>query len=123
MDVSVTPLESGLGWTVAMDGDRDFIGRRALERQQQTAHPHQVGLLLEGRGVLRAHMPVRFSDGATGEITSGGFAPTLKRSIALARVEPTTASQCEVRIRDAWQPARVCKPPFVRHGKNLIAGT
>ncbi len=123
MDASVTPLEAGLGWTVAMTADRDFIGRRALEHQRQTAHRRQVGLLLEGRGVLRAHMPVRFADGTTGEITSGGFAPTLKRSIALARVEPTNASECEVRIRDAWQPARICKPPFVRRGKSLISGT
>ncbi|WP_420468540.1 glycine cleavage system aminomethyltransferase GcvT [Panacagrimonas sp.] len=120
MDETVTPLESGLAWTVAMSGERDFIGRIALERQAQQAHRQQVGLIFEGRGVLRAHMPVRFADGAQGEITSGGFAPTLKRSIALARVEPTTLPRCEVELRGVWQPARLFKPPFVRHGKSLI---
>ncbi|MCC2655766.1 MAG: gcvT [Panacagrimonas sp.] len=121
MDESVTPLESGLAWTVSMtDASRDFIGRAALEAQQKTPHRRQVGLLLEGRGVLRAHMAVRFASGQTGEITSGGFGPTLKRSIALARVPQTDEVACEVQIRNEWQPARVLKPPFVRNGKTLI---
>jgi aminomethyltransferase len=120
MDESVTPLESGLAWTVAMNGSRDFIGREALEAQRTGPHRRQVGLLLEGRGVLRAHMPVRFASGETGEITSGGFGPTLKRSIALARVPQTDEIACEVQIRNEWQPARVVKPPFVRNGKILI---
>ena len=120
MDESVTPLESGLSWTVAMKDERSFIGRAALERQQAAPHGILVGLLLEGRGVLRAHMPVRFASGATGEITSGGFAPTLKQSIALARVALTDETHCEVRIREQWQTARVVKPPFARHGQSLI---
>lgn len=120
MDESVTPLESGLAWTLALTPDRDFIGRAALEKQRQTPHARQVGLLLEGRGVLRAHMPVRFASGATGEITSGGFGPTLKRSIALARITPTDETACEVQIRGEWQAARVLKPPFARNGKVLI---
>ena len=120
MDETVTPLESGLGWTVSLTPGRDFIGKAALETQKASPHPRQVGLLLEGRGVLRAHMPVRFASGATGEITSGGFGPTLKRSIALARVQPTDETACEVQIRGEWQPARVLKPPFARNGKALI---
>ena len=120
MDESVTPIESGLAWTVAMNTPRDFIGRAALEAQSKSPHRRQVGLLLEGRGVLRAHMPVRFTGGESGEITSGGFAPTLKRSIALARVPQTDEIACEVQIRGEWQPARVVKPPFARNGKSLI---
>ena len=120
MDETVTPLESGLAWTVAMNPERDFIGRAALEAQESKAHRRQVGLLLEGRGVIRAHMPVRFASGASGEITSGGFGPTLKRSIALARVEPTDETACEVQIRGEWQPARIVKPPFARNGKVLV---
>lgn len=120
MDESVTPLESGLAWTIAFTPGRQFIGRVALEAQQATAHKRFVGLLLEGRGVLRAHMPVRFASGATGEVTSGGFGPTLKRSIALARIAPTDETACEVQIRGEWQAAKVVKPPFARHGKVLI---
>lgn len=120
MDEAVTPLESGLGWTLAFTPGRDFIGRAALEQQKTTPHRRQIGLLLEGRGVLRAHMPLRFASGVKGEITSGGFGPTLKRSIALARIEPTDETACEVQIRGEWQAAKVVKPPFARNGKGLL---
>ena len=88
MDESRHPLESGLGWTVAWTpDDRDFIGRRAIEPLRGNSPQTLVGLVLEGRGVIRAHMPVRFANGAVGETTSGGFAPTMKQSIAFARVD------------------------------------
>ena len=120
MDESHHPLESGLGWTIAWSQGRDFIGRQVLERLKDTPHPQFVGLVLEGRGVLRAHMPVRFANGKVGETTSGGFAPTLKQSIALARVDAGAEGACEVEIRGQWLLARVVKPPFVRHGKALV---
>lgn len=121
MDESVHPLESGLGWTVAWEpDDRDFIGRAALQAARAGAPRRFVGLLLEGRGVLRAHRPVRFANGAAGETTSGGFAPTLKQSIAFARVAAGAEGACEVEIRGQWLPARVVKPPFVRNGKALV---
>lgn len=120
MDESVSPLESGLGWTVALTPGRDFIGRAALERQAAQPHRQFVGLVLTGRGVVRAHMPVRFASGASGETTSGGFAPSMKQSIALARVAPTTETACEVEIRGSWVAAKIVKPPFVRNGKILV---
>jgi aminomethyltransferase len=60
MDESTSPLESGLGWTVAWEpADRDFIGRSALERQRGAGPARKlVGLLLEDRGVLRAHQRI-----------------------------------------------------------------
>lgn len=121
MDETRHPLESGLGWTIGWQpDDRDFIGRAALQRVKGTAHDQFIGLLLEGRGVLRAHMPVRFANGVRGETTSGGFAPSLKQSIALARVAAGSEGACEVEIRGQWLPARVVKPPFVRNGKALV---
>jgi aminomethyltransferase len=121
MDESTHPLESGMAWTVAWaPEDRDFIGRAALARLRGGRHRVQIGLVLEGRGVLRAHMPLRFANGVRGETTSGGFAPTLKGSIALARVEAGGEGACEVEIRGQWLPVRVVKPPFVRHGQVLI---
>jgi aminomethyltransferase len=121
MDESVTPLECGLAWTVAFDpAERHFIGREALEAQRAAPPRKQVGLVLEGRGVLRAHMKVRSENGAEGETTSGGFAPTMKTSIALARLPAHAQGACNVEIRGQWQPARVVQPPFVRNGKVLV---
>jgi aminomethyltransferase len=56
-----------------------------------------------------------------GEVTSGTFSPTLQRSIGLARVPAATGDRCEVEIRGKLVPARVVRPPFVRHGKVAIA--
>jgi aminomethyltransferase len=121
MDESTHPLESGLTWTVAWTPEaRDFIGRKTIEPLRGASKRKLVGLVLEGRGIARAHMKVRFANGASGETTSGGFAPTMKQSIALARVDATADGSCEIEIRGQWVVARIVKPPFVRHGKVLV---
>ena len=130
MDASVTPFECGLAWTVALGAnldtpggareERDFIGRKALERRP--AARRLLGLVLVERGgVLRAHQPVHTARG-DGVITSGGFSPTMNLSIALARLPAACApgEQVQAAVRDKRLPARVVQPPFVRHGKILV---
>jgi aminomethyltransferase len=123
MDATTNPLESGLAWTVAFEpASRDFIGREALEFARGGVGPSRklVGLLLEDRGVLRAHQRVVVPGVGDGEVTSGTFSPTLERSIALARVPRATGDVVQVDIRGKLLPARVVKPPFVRNGRALI---
>ena len=117
MDETVTPLECGLGWTVDTKTDRDFIGRSALERQAADGVEfEQAGLILEGRGVLRAGYVVR-TTGGEGKVTSGTFSPTLARSVALARLPVDVEKDGEVVIRNRRHAVRIVKPPFVRHGE------
>jgi aminomethyltransferase len=118
MDETVTPMESGLAWTVDLSGERDFIGRPGLPAQPAR---RLVGLLALERGVLRAHQKVQTAHGE-GEITSGSFSPTLEQSIALARVPAAVAAGDEVKVdvRGRMLAARVVKYPFVRHGKALV---
>ncbi len=116
MDESVTPLVSGLAWTVALDGDRDFIGRAALERQKAEGAPQKLtGLILEDRGVLR-HGQVVKTDAGDGEVTSGSWSPTLERAIALVRVPAGSGEQVTVEIRGKSLAARFVRPPFARNG-------
>ncbi len=119
MDETVNPLESGLAWTVDVSGEREFIGRAAL--QAHLPHKKLVGLLLLDRGVLRSHQQVHTAAGA-GEITSGSYAPTLEKSIALARVPVGVqiGEQVEVLIREKLLKAQVVKYPFVRNGRALV---
>ncbi|SDX15712.1 glycine cleavage system aminomethyltransferase GcvT [Nitrosomonas oligotropha] len=123
MDETKHPLESGLAWTVDLKSERDFIGKQAL---LDTAVTHQlVGLVLIDRGVLRSHQEVvGQKDGAEykGEITSGGFSPTMNQSIALARVPVQIAvgDEVDVIVRDKKLRAKVVKYPFVRNGNVLI---
>ena len=121
MDESVSPLESGLGWTVDMKGERDFVGRAALLARPVSRR--LAGLVLQDAGgVLRAHQSVHTTHG-TGEITSGTFSPTMKKSIALARLPAAVADGDGVRVdvRGRLLGARVVKPPFVRRGRVLVA--
>ena len=120
MDETVSPLESGLAWTVDLASPRDFVGKAALARAMSARK--LVGLLLEGSGgVLRAHQAVHTPHGV-GETTSGTFSPTLARSIALARVPAAVevGDRVEVDVRGKRLEARVVKPPFVRNGKALV---
>ena len=121
MDESTHPFESALGWTVEMEPhDRRFIGRAALEAVlTQGVRRKLVGLLLEDRGVLRAHQNVATPAGE-GIVTSGTFSPTLERSIALARVPVAAGERVQVEVRGRSLEARVVGPPFVRHGRSLI---
>lgn len=122
MDEQVSPLAANMAWTIAWEpAERDFIGRTALQAQRAVGCSSKlVGLVLEERGVLRAHQVVRVEGIGDGEITSGSFSPTLNKSIALARVPAATGDRAEVEIRGKWYPVRVVRPGFVRNGKTLI---
>jgi aminomethyltransferase len=121
MDETTSPLESGLGWTVDLKTDREFVGRQALLEKPVTKQ--LIGLVLLDRGVLRSHQKVATQDNqGEGEITSGGFSPTLNQSIALARVPAAVAAGDEIQVivRDKKLRAKAVKYPFVRNGKALI---
>lgn len=122
MSEAISPLAANMAWTIAWEpASRDFVGRAALQAQQAAGVADKlVGLVLEERGVLRAHQVVRVEGAGEGEITSGSFSPTLGKSIALARVPAATGERAEVEIRGKWYPVRVVQANFVRHGKALI---
>lgn len=122
MDEHCTPLESGLEWTVAWSpANREFIGRSALETQKENAdYKVMVGLVLQTKGILRNKQTVYNEREQEGQITSGSFSPTLGISIALARIPPGQCQQVYVAIRNKRLPAKVVKPPFVKHGKACV---
>ena len=70
MDETVSPLDAGLAWTVAMKDERDFVGKTALTAAGQ--QKQFLGLILLDKGVLRGHQKVMTKQG-DGEITSGSF--------------------------------------------------
>jgi aminomethyltransferase len=120
MDETTSPLVSGLGWTVAMSDEREFIGRQALLAQKDEGVQQSfVGLLLLDKGVLRNHLKVITALG-DGEITSGSYSPTLQKSIAMARVPAGSSGDVEVEVRNRLLKARIVKLPFVREGKSML---
>ena len=119
IDETTTPIEAGLGWTVAKRRRqaRNFPGAaRILD------HPparRRVGLCLEGRVIARADTAVLDADGAAvGRVTSGGFGPTLGGPIAMgylpvALAKPDTPVAFD--IRGKARPGRIVRLPFVPH--------
>jgi len=117
MDDDVSPLNAGLSWTIDFkDESRNFVGKSALVANP--AKRRVLGLILEDKGVLRAHMKVVTAAGE-GETTSGSFSPTLEKSIAFARLPLAVEAgdTVEVEIRGKLLKARAVRLPFARNGK------
>ncbi|EKD77265.1 MAG: hypothetical protein ACD_42C00408G0010 [uncultured bacterium] len=115
MNENTSPLISNLSWTVSFrDEAREFIGKKALLKEKQNGLSQQlVGLILEDKGILRNHQKIKINNNSVGEITSGGFSPTLNKSIAFARIPMTTAEKVLVERRGEWLSAKIVKPKFI----------
>ncbi len=114
-----TPIESALSWTVSLTEDRDFVGKSALMTKKLSISQELIGLVLDGKGVLRHGQRIfNDQDENIGVITSGSFSPTLSQSIALARIDKGN-TVIKVGIRNKKVPATIVKFPFVRKGKKV----
>ncbi len=120
MDDDISPLDAGLGWTIDLnDESRDFVGKKAL--LANPARQRLAGIILDEKGILRAHMKVYSAEGE-GEISSGTFSPTLERSIAMARLPLgiMPGDGVEIDVRGKRLKGHTVKLPFVRNGKILV---
>ncbi len=117
-DDQADPFEAGIGFTVALDHDEDFIGRAALEERKEHPQRRLVGLELDGNETAGHGDPVYIGRQRMGVVTSGTRSPLLKKSIALCRMAVQAAeigTQVEVGKLDGMQkrlPATVVRFPF-----------
>ncbi len=112
---SINPAHADLGFAITLK-DRDFVGRDAiLAAQQQSDARVRVGLELEGRRPAREECAVMSGEQTIGVVTSGTFAPTLQKPIAMAYIDPAyraLGTAVEVDIRGKRHAATVVKLPF-----------
>ena len=122
MDATVSPLEANMAATLHLEG-RDFIGAPAVRLLRAREHRTLIGVVLAGRGVLRAQYPLYKQDVQVGEVTSGAFSPTLQHSIGLARIhgKADQGDELEAGIRGKRFPVTLVRPPFVRGGKKVYS--
>lgn len=121
-----TPIEAGLQWAIPAcrrsGGERvgGFPGaERILSEIEQGASRVRVGIRPDGKAPVRAHAPLLTPDGVhVGEVTSGGFGPSLSAPIAMAYV-PASLSEAggalEAQVRNKTLSVTVCDLPFVAH--------
>jgi aminomethyltransferase len=113
---SVDPISAGLGW--AVDLAKSFVGADTLRAIASKGPARKlIGLELDGRRIARQGTPIRQGSTVVGEVTSGTFSPTVKKSIAMAYVDANTASEGTVlsaELKQAPTAARVVKLPFYK---------
>ena len=115
---TTNPFAIGLGRGVTLEG-REFPGHEALQTLRDApAETVRVGLLLEGKRPAREGCSVLAAGGdaeACGVVTSGSFAPSLGRPVAMAMLQTAQAvpgERVDVDIRGSRQPAIICSLPF-----------
>jgi len=102
----------------------EFVGRAALEKARAAGLKRTlVGLEMVDRGIARDGYKVLDNDGReVGYVTSGSFAPFLKKNIALAYVPPQFSdigSTVQVEIRAQGVKAQVVPTPFYKRPKKV----
>lgn len=122
IDETTSPAEAALAWSIAKrrraEGGFPGFARIARELREGPARK-RVGLLLDGRQPAREGCELVDADGAVvGRITSGGFAPSLDRAVAMGYVAAAHAApdaRLDAVVRGKRLPARVVALPFVPH--------
>jgi len=125
-DSTTDPFEAGIGFTVPLKKEEDYIGKAALELRR--AHPLRklVGLEIAGNEKPSHGDPVFAGRAQVGIVTSAMRSPLLKKTVALARVDVTHAAlegQLEIGRLDGKQKrlkARVVPFPFYDPEKKRV---
>ena len=117
-DDQTDPFEAGIGFTVGLASDDDFIGKAVLSERKSHPQRKLVGLELEGNEPGTHGDCIHVVRKQVGVITSATRSPVLKKNIALSRISAQyseVGSQVEVGKLDGHQkriPARVVPFPF-----------
>ncbi|GAB6158926.1 glycine cleavage system aminomethyltransferase GcvT [Desulfotomaculum varum] len=117
----ISPLMAGLEWTVKFHKP-DFIGKEALLKEKQAGAAYRLaGLEMIDRGIPRQGYQICKDGLPVGWITSGTFAPTLNKNLALGYVSvqwTETGSQLEVMVRNKPLKACIVPKPFYKREVN-----
>jgi aminomethyltransferase len=120
LSAQITPIEASLERFVAFE-KKGFIGRaRLLDTTNSDIAMRLVCFEMVGKAVPRTGHSICHKDIECGRVTSGGFSPTLGKSIGMGYVEQALAQVGEaiqVRIRSQQRPALVVRRPFYKRGK------
>jgi len=117
IDTTTNPWEAGLGWAVTLDDGAAFVGRAALETARSRVERRLSCLATAGPGIMRSGCAILHGGQQVGRVTSGGYSPTLEKSIAMGYLPSPLAAEgtnVEVEVRGKRLAARVVPRPFYR---------
>lgn len=117
-----TPVEAGLIWTISERRRQEggFPGAHVIQQQiAKGTSRRRVGIKPEGKAPARAHTEIVDPHGTIiGEVTSGGFGPSVGGPVAMGYVDTvhkTAGTAVNLMIRGKAVPATVESPTFVKH--------
>lgn len=113
---SISPNESVSAWTIKW-GERDFVGRLPMKELEASFHKRsEQGIILLEKGVPREGYLVFHEGSVVGRVTSGNYAPSLDRSVAIVLFDKHLheGTKVEVQIRHNLVKAEVCRLPFFK---------
>lgn len=115
MDEDISPLETGLDFSVKMNKE-DFVGKAALLARGEPAIT-RVGLKVTGRGIVREHCDLYLDGEKVGCATSGTHCPYLGYPAAMALVDKAAAeagTEMEADVRGRRVEVEVVPLPFYK---------
>jgi aminomethyltransferase len=122
LDPDITPIEAGLAWSIGKRRREEggFPGADVIQEQLADGPTRKlVGIRPEGRAPARENTEIQDQDGRRiGEVTSGGFGPTVGGPVSLGYVPTAFAkpeTEINLAIRGKAHPARITPLPFVPH--------
>ena len=102
LNEETTPIEADLAWIVGKEHS-GFIGADVILKQRESgASRKRVGIKLTASGVAREGSAIYVGDQKIGELTSGGYSPSLKVSIGQAYLPAEFAGEgqaVEIEVR------------------------
>ena len=120
LDEETTLLEANLGWIAKLEKG-EFIGRDVLiEQRAQGLRKKLVGFEMTDRGIAREGYTVYVHGQAAGYVTSGSYAPFLRKNIGMAYIPPSLADvgrEIEIEVRGKMAGARIVPLPFYKRLK------
>ena len=119
LDDETSPLEAGLGWSIKLDKQEDFIGKQALLNQKDNGlKKKMICLKINDKAIARQGHKVFSKDGSEiGIVCSGSQGITVGFPIATAYVPPSYSEEGKellINIRDKMISATVVKRPFYK---------
>jgi aminomethyltransferase len=122
INTATSPVEAGLTWSIQkrrrLEGG--FPGADRVQRELKDGPARvRVGIKPEGRAPAREGTDVLAMDGASiGEVTSGGFGPSVNGPIAMGyvlREHTPPGTKVQLVIRGKTHPAEIVTLPFTPH--------
>lgn len=119
IDPATTPLEAGLGWSVKLKQESDFIGKSTLLQEKESGSKKTfICFEMQAKAIGRQHDKIMLDGSLIGEVTSGSISPTLNVPIGMGYIETekglSVGDIIQIEIRNKPVEAKIVERPFYK---------